>query len=127
MKEWNSSIYAFFDPISKIKYVDSWWSHIFKCFAKCCNHNVCCYLDKSDKVSTGNMCKHIHSCWGEAVINQINDAKDLDTAWKVIQNHAENGTISVAFEWKRKGSITYMHLQHTRSETRCMLVHVCGC
>ncbi|KAF8546553.1 hypothetical protein OG21DRAFT_1426717, partial [Imleria badia] len=83
------------------------------CLAKACNHKVRCYLDKSDKVSTGNMRKHVCSCWGEAVMNQINDAKDLDTAWKAIRDHAENGTISVAFERKGKGSITYMHRQHT--------------
>lgn len=128
IKEWNSPIYAFFSPVPDIKYVDSWWSHVFKCLAKGCNHKVCRYLDKSDRVSTGNMHKHFRSCWGKTVLNEVGDAKDLETVWQAIKNHAENGTISVAFKRKGKGGVTYMHRQHTWTETRCAFVYTsCNC
>ena len=127
MKEWNSPIYAFFSPTPDVEYVESRRSHVFKCLAKGCDHKVRRYLDKSDRVSTGNMRKHVRSCWGEAVLNQVGDAKDLKTAREAIKNHAGDGTISVAFERKGKGCLTYMHRQHTRSETRCAFVYAHDC
>ena len=113
MRDWNSPIYAFFSPVPDIEYVDNQCSHVFRCLAKGCNHKVCHYLDKSDRVSTGNMHKHVCLCWGETVLNKVGDAKDLEMAQKAIKDHTENGTISVAFEWKGKGGFTYMHRQHT--------------
>ena len=94
-KDWNSPIYAFFSPIPNIKDTDGWQCHTFKCLGKHCTHRICWFLDKGDKVSTGNMCKHVQSCWGEDVMKTICGAKDLMMAWKGAANYTENGSITV--------------------------------
>ncbi|KAG2112007.1 uncharacterized protein F5147DRAFT_744660 [Suillus discolor] len=57
MKDWISPVYAFFDSTPKIVEENGQWAHIFKR-----------YLNKGDARSTGNMRKHIRSCWGEEVL-----------------------------------------------------------
>ncbi|KAG2740022.1 hypothetical protein P692DRAFT_20638331, partial [Suillus brevipes Sb2] len=68
MKDWGSPIYAFFEPTPRIEYHDSRRCHVFKCAARGCNHSVRRYLDKKDAKSTGNMRKHVKSCWGEEAL-----------------------------------------------------------
>ncbi|KAG1722400.1 uncharacterized protein EDB91DRAFT_1240224 [Suillus paluster] len=69
------------------------------CQAKRCKNKVRRYLDKGDARSTGNMRKHVRSCWGDEVLKAADQAKDAN-------------------ERKGKGKVTYSHHQHTRAETR---------
>ncbi|KAF9220143.1 hypothetical protein BS17DRAFT_797825 [Gyrodon lividus] len=93
IREWNSPIYAFFTPIPSIEYVDG------------CKHKVHQFLDTGDKGLTGNMRKHVRSCWGEDVLKTMSVAKDLKTA--------HNGG---------KGKVSYPHRQHTHAETKYCLM-----
>ncbi len=63
MKKWAASTYAFFEPIPTIEYHHSRKAHVFACGAKGCKHSIARYLDTTDRESTGNMRKHICSCW----------------------------------------------------------------
>ncbi|KAG1723998.1 hypothetical protein EDD22DRAFT_982907 [Suillus occidentalis] len=89
MKEWVSPVYAFFDPTPCIT---------------------------EDVRSTGNMRKHVKSCWGEDALNAADDAKGADD---VI---LKNGSITASFERKGKGKVTYLHCQHTHGETRAEII-----
>ena len=122
VKDWNSPIYAFFSPIPNIEYIDGQWCHTFRCLGKHCTHRICQFLDKGNKVLTGNMCKHVWSCWGKDVIKNICGEKDLMIAWKGATNYTKNGSITVAFEWNSTRKPTYLQRQHTCTETR----YVCG-
>ncbi|KAF9230693.1 hypothetical protein BU15DRAFT_56970, partial [Melanogaster broomeanus] len=73
MKDWNSPIYAFYEPVPTIEYENGRRCHVFKCTARGCKHRVRRYLDKSDATSTGNMRKHVKSCWGEAALETAMD------------------------------------------------------
>ncbi|KIL66159.1 hypothetical protein M378DRAFT_45888, partial [Amanita muscaria Koide BX008] len=113
MKDWNSPVYAFFSRIPAIEYVDSRRSHVFKCLAHGCKKTIRRYLDKGDAKSTSNMWKHAHSCYGEDIVNQITEAKDMKTARNGVKSYIANGSITASFERKRKGKVTYSHRQHT--------------
>ncbi|KAG1767713.1 hypothetical protein EV702DRAFT_1203582 [Suillus placidus] len=66
MKEWVSPVYAFFDPTpASLKLVID--VHM--------NSNA---VQKGDARSTGNMHKHVKSCWGEDTLNAADDAKDAN-------------------------------------------------
>ncbi|KAG1723200.1 hypothetical protein EDD22DRAFT_982946 [Suillus occidentalis] len=106
MKEWVSPVYAFFDPTPCIT----------ECCAKGCKATIRRFLDKKDVRSTGNMRKHVKSCWGEDALNAADDAKGADD---VI---LKNGSITASFERKGKGKVTYSHCQHTHGETRAEIV-----
>lgn len=119
MKDWNSPVYAFFDPTPKIVAVNGRKAHEFKCQAKGCKSSVRRFLDKADAHSTGNMRKHVRSCWGADVLQAADDAKDAnEVRCKIVGSVLRDGSITAAFERKGKGKITYSHRQHTRAETR---------
>ncbi|KIL65171.1 hypothetical protein M378DRAFT_77253 [Amanita muscaria Koide BX008] len=118
IKEWVSPIYAFFSPTPAIEYTDGRRSHVFKCLARSCSKTIRRYLDKGDAKSTSNMWRHARSCYGEDVVNEISEAKDIKTARKGVKSYLANGTITAAFERKGKGKITYSHRPHTKSEIR---------
>lgn len=80
MKDWSSPTYAFFTPVPDIEYVNSRRCHVFKCLVKGCTHRIHQYLDKGNKALTRNMRKHVWSCWGNDVMKNIFDAKDLAAA-----------------------------------------------
>ncbi|KAG2748669.1 hypothetical protein P692DRAFT_20732967, partial [Suillus brevipes Sb2] len=61
MKDWNSPVYAFFDPTPQIVKIDGCQAHDFKCQATRCKTKVRWYLGKGDARSTSNMWKHMHS------------------------------------------------------------------
>lgn len=69
MKEWLSPVYAFFNPMPCIVDVDGRRAHEFKCSARGCTTTIRRFLDKKDARSTGNMRKHVKSCWGQDVLN----------------------------------------------------------
>lgn len=90
---------------------------MFSCAVKGCKQGIACYLDTTDKESTGNMRKHIHSCWGANVLDMANNIENLESARKLVKAHWNNGTITSMFQhWKGKGAITYSHCAHTKTE-----------
>ncbi|KAG2740566.1 hypothetical protein P692DRAFT_201840419 [Suillus brevipes Sb2] len=112
MKDWISPVYTFFEPFPKIVEENGRRAHVFKCQGKGCKATVRRYLDKGDARSTGNMRKHVRSCWGE-------EAKDAnEVRKKIVGSVLRNGSITASFERKGKGKITYSHRQHTKAETK---------
>ncbi|KIK33082.1 hypothetical protein CY34DRAFT_36909, partial [Suillus luteus UH-Slu-Lm8-n1] len=123
MKDWNSPVYAFFDPTPQIVEIDGRRAHDFKCQAKRCKTKVRRYLDKGDARSTGNMWKHVRSCWGDEVLKAADEAKDAnEVQQQIVGSFLRNGSITASFERKSKGKVTYSHCQHTRVETRAEIV-----
>jgi len=118
-KEWISPVYAFFDPILIICKIDGRCVHEFKCQAHACKAKIHRYLDTKDAQSTGNMRKHVKSCWGDDILSEADAAKDAnEVRTKIIGSILWIGSITVAFKRKGKGKITYSHQQHTRAEAR---------
>jgi len=118
-KEWISPVYAFFDPIPIIREIDGHRVHEFKCQACACKAKIHRYLDTKDAQSTGNMQKHVKSCWSDDILGEANAAKDAnEVRMKIVGSILWTGSITVAFERKGKGKITYSHQQHTRAEAR---------
>jgi hypothetical protein len=119
MKEWTSPVYAFFEPTPKVIDIDGRRAHEFKCCARGCKTTIRRYLDKKDARSTGNMRKHVKSCWGPEVLTAADDAKDAnEVRLKIVPSILRDGSITAAFERKGKGKVTYSHRQHTRHETK---------
>ncbi|KAG1844640.1 hypothetical protein DFJ58DRAFT_852836 [Suillus subalutaceus] len=104
MKDWISPVYAFFEPFPKIVEENGRWAHVFKCQGKGCKTTVRHYLDKGDVRSTGNMRKHVRSCWGEEVLRAADEAKDAnEVRKKIVGSVLRNGSITASFERKGKG------------------------
>ncbi|KAG2043841.1 hypothetical protein BDR03DRAFT_930691 [Suillus americanus] len=113
MKEWTSPVYAFFDPTLRIIEKDGQQAHEFKCSI----------WTQKDAQSTGNMRKHVKSCWGDVVLQAADDAKDAsEVRTKIIPRILQDGSIMASFERKGKGKVTYSNHQHTRAETKAELV-----
>lgn len=68
-KAWTSPVYAFYDPIPEIIYVEGRRCHVFKCSAQGCKYISRRFLATKDKSSTSNLIKHVKAChgWGEEV------------------------------------------------------------
>ncbi|KAG2746212.1 hypothetical protein P692DRAFT_20738596 [Suillus brevipes Sb2] len=123
-KDWTSPIYAFFEPMPAIEYHDKRRCHVFKCAAHGRKHRVRRYLDKKDAKSTGNMRKHVKSCWGEPALQAAMASGNTKAAREgPIKSLLETGSITTSFAQKGKGKVTYSHRQHTRTETRAEVVH----
>ena len=107
-------MYAFFEPMPSIEYVNGWRSHVFKCMGKGCKQRVRCYLDKGDAKSTSNMAKHA-----------AQDAKSAGAARVgVIKSLLRPGTITSSFERKSKGKVTYSHRQPNHKAFVAVSVHL---
>ena len=118
-KEWISPVYAFFNPIPTIREIDGRHVYEFKCQARACKAKIHRYLDTKDARSTGNMQKHVKSCWGDDILSKADAAKDAnEVRMKIVGSILWTGSITVAFERKGKGKITYSHQQHTHAEAR---------
>ncbi len=125
-KDWNAPVYAFFYPTPLIEYVGEPPNrrryHVFKCMGKGCTTMIRRYLDKGDAKSTSNMLKHVRTCkgWGEDVYNSISEAKDIKVAQASVKGYLANGSITVAFA--KQGKVTYSSRQHTKAETRYVIL-----
>ncbi|OJT11999.1 hypothetical protein TRAPUB_11453 [Trametes pubescens] len=122
-KSWTSAVYAFYKTDIDIQYMDGRRAHIFTCVKTSCKHTVRRYVDTRDG-STGNLKKHALSCWGTVAVERVLETADVSEARKMVMTSLlETGRISVHFQWsKKKGKVTYSHMQHTREETRAELV-----
>src|SRR6202042_3983526 len=122
-KKWTSPIYAFFEPTPVIEYVNGHRSHVFKCAGWSCKKTVRWFLDKKDSTSTSNMRKHVKSCWGEDALKAAMEAGTAKHARKtVVKELKGSGTITASFERKGKGKVTFSHHQHTKAETKSVML-----
>jgi hypothetical protein len=66
------------------------------------------------------MRSHVKTCWGEEILRQASDAKDVDEGRKITGSYKRDGTLNAAFEKKKgaKSKVTYSLRQHTKTETR---------
>ena len=95
------------------------WAHEFKCCKERCNGLVRHFLDTKDAGLTGNLRKHVKSCWGQEVLNSADTVKNADEVQgKIIPTFLQDGSITAMFQRKEKGKITYSHCPHTCSETK---------
>jgi hypothetical protein len=123
-KRWTLPIYAFYHPVPSIETVNDWRSHVFACVKKSCTYRCCCYLDKTDNNSMGNLCKHVKTCWGPEVLTAAENAGSVyEVRNKVVKALNQSGSITAVFERTGKGKVTYSNRQHTRVKTRTELVH----
>jgi hypothetical protein len=118
-KDWKSPIYAFYEPIPMITYVNDHHCHEFMCAACGCKYKARQYLDMKDKASTGNLIKHAWSCWGEEAWTAASECKDVNEAREyVTKPMARTGSITATFKRLGKGKVTYSHCMHTKTETK---------
>ncbi|PIL36561.1 hypothetical protein GSI_00250 [Ganoderma sinense ZZ0214-1] len=124
MAKWDSPIYAFFEPVPEIEYVDDRHSHVFTCSARKCGTRIRRFLDSKDRSSTRNLRRHARSCWGEEAVDTACEAVDIEEAReKVIGALLRDGSITAAFKRKKgDGKIMYSHRPHTCAETRTEIV-----
>ena len=124
MKEWMAPIYAFFEPMPVVEYVDIRRCHIFQCAASECKHKlrgVCQFLDKGDAKSTSNMRKLAKKCWGDEVVDSVDKAKNANKVHATtVKGTLDLQSITAAFE--RKGKVKYSHWQHTKTKARAEIV-----
>ncbi|KAG1830668.1 hypothetical protein DFJ58DRAFT_719620 [Suillus subalutaceus] len=121
--DWNSPVYAFYHPILEIGYHEGRRFHEFKCAATSCKKGVRRYLDKKDAKLTSNMQKHAKICWGEETVKLADETKNAQEARTIISG-AKDGSITASFERTGKGKVTYLHRQHTRTETKYIVCWV---
>ena len=115
-KEWSSPVYPFFEV--EVIHRDGRRAHRFSCRGNHCSVKIQRFLDTKDSRSTGNLRKHIKSCWGIDVMDAADDAKDTnEVRTKIVNGILRNGTITKAFKRKGKES-TYSNRPHTPAETR---------
>ncbi|KAI9458441.1 hypothetical protein F5148DRAFT_983769 [Russula earlei] len=121
-KEWKSPIYAFYEHVPDITYVNSRHCHEFKCAAHGCKYKSQCYLNTKDKTSTGNLIKYGKSCWGEEAWNAANECNNTAEARELVTKPmAKTVLIMTLFKWSGKGKVTYSHCIHMRTETKCIV------
>ena len=118
MKRWTSQIYAFYEHIPDIAYFNSRRAHVFKCGATSCKYKCRRFLDGPDRSSTGNLIKHVKSCWGDVAYAAATECKNADEARDNVAKPLGMGTITASFERIGKGKVTYMHRQHTKTEAK---------
>jgi hypothetical protein len=107
-------------------YITGRRAHVFSCLAKSCKgkgkspRSVNRYVDKSDASSTSNLRKHAKICWGDDVVKAADETKDLTRARGIVgKSGLGNASITAMFERaKGKGTVTYSHKQHTKTETK---------
>jgi hypothetical protein len=121
--KWMSPVYAFYQPVPTIEVTDGRRCHLFACTGNSCKYTCRRYLDKGDANSTGNLRKHVKSCWGDKVLQAAEQMESVhDAREKVVNVVKQSGSITVAFERNGKGKVTFSTRQHTKVETRTELV-----
>ena len=132
MKNWSTPIYAFFRPIPTIEHVNNRRAHVFECNAKQCKgkgrndgRNIRRYLGTADAMSTSNLKRHTKGCWGEEMVEAASSVKDVHAACLVLAKpNLKDGSITAAFERVGKEKVTYSHRQHTKTESRCVMLQL---
>ena len=69
------------------------------------------------------MRKHVESCWGEDALKAAMEAGTANDAREtVVKELKGSGTITASFERKGKGQVTFSHRQHTKAETKSVML-----
>ena len=130
-KDWTSPIYAFFQPMPSIVNIGGRCAHEFTCTASSCKGHgkqsriVRCYLDTSDRNSTGNLQKHARLCWGDENVHGADTCGNRDAVRDGLNTakKLKNGSIMAAFKSTEKGKGTYSHRQHDKAQTRSVMIN----
>jgi DNA phosphorothioation-dependent restriction protein DptG len=98
---------------------------MFECLVKPCKgkgRNPRCvnrFLDKKDAKSTGNLRKHARLCWGDETVRAGDETKDILAAREAVKkNQLKDGSLTAVFERIGKGTATYSHRQHMKTESK---------
>lgn len=125
MKAWTSPIYAFYEPIPSIEYIDSCRCHVFKCAGRGCKFTSRRYLDTKDKSSTGNLVRHVKVCWGKECWVAANACHTAEEAREsVTKPYNISGSITASFSRTGKGKVTYSHRCHTKAKTKYVTCYI---
>lgn len=122
---WDAPVYTFFEPRPMIEYKKGHRSHVFKCAKKDCKakEGVRRYLDTKDSTSTSNLIRHVERCWGTKALKmamEIGSAEDARD--QVFEKILRDVPLTVHFERKKGGQVSYMHRNFTKIETRTKIV-----
>ena len=124
MKDWMSQVYAFFGPKLRIEEKNGWRSHVFRCQGKGCKTTIHRFLDTKDSWSTGNMHKHVKTCWGLPALEVADSTANADdVCTNIVPGILCDGSITAAFERKGKGKIPYSNCPHTCQGIKAEIVH----
>ncbi|EPT01252.1 hypothetical protein FOMPIDRAFT_1091464, partial [Fomitopsis schrenkii] len=121
-KRWTAPVYAFFKPNVSIEYVKGRRVHVFRCANAGCKHVIRRYLDTGDTKSTGNLRKHVKSCWGKEALDAADTKESALDARGAVSTYRRTQDIKVAFGNVGKKTVTFSTRQHTQSETRAEIV-----
>jgi hypothetical protein len=83
------------------------------------------YLDTADERLTSNLCHHVKICWGKEAITGADAAKSHHVACEIVEKSLRmlDGSITAMFKCiKGKGSVTYLHRPHTKTESWYVMV-----
>jgi hypothetical protein len=81
------------------------------------------FLDTGDAKSMSNMCKHAKKCWSADVVAATDVANNTNEMWlTTVKGLLDPQLITAAFEQKGKGKVTFLHRQHTKTESRAKIV-----
>jgi len=81
------------------------------------------FLNTKDSTSTSNLQKHVESCWGKDALEAGMAAGTAkDACESVVKEIKGSGSITAAFERKGKGQVTFSHWQHTKTETKSVML-----
>ena len=123
MKKWHTPIYGFLKPTPNIEYKDNRHCHVFRCLAKGCGSVVCHFVDND---LTSNLIRHAWKCFSEDTINAAKSAKNAqEVCNKIVGSILRDGSITAVFERKDCKVVTYSHHQHTKMETRYVVLRTC--
>ena len=117
-KRWTASAYAFFKPEVSIGHRKGCCIHVFQCTNTGCKHTVRRYIGMGNTLSTGNLRKHIKSCWGREALQAADEKRSAMNAREVVKPYRRMQDIKVVFGNVGKKTITLSTREHTPSEAR---------
>ena len=118
-KTWTSVVYAFYKPdVAIVEDNEGHRAHVFRCVNRGCKHQVKRWLHRGDQYSTGNLRKHVKSCFGEEALQRATDSGSVGKAREGVKTYLRSGDLTTSFKRCGKGSVTYSVRQHTATETR---------
>lgn len=117
-KEMTAPSYAFFHQDIDIIHVDGRRVHVFTCAKPGCKRVVKRYLDKTDAMSTGNLRKHVKSCWGPEALDAADAFGHVKDARESVEKLGRTGLLTEAFKCMPGSKKTYSTRQHTPMQSR---------
>lgn len=117
-KRWTAPVYAFFKPNVSIEYIKGRCVHVFRCANTGCKQQVRRYHGTGDTKSTGNLRKHVKSCWGAEALHAADLKDSAVNAQGEVRTYRRTHDIKVAFGNVGKKTVSFSTRQHTPSETR---------